>query len=182
MKFDCPHCSQNLEIADEWAGHDVECPSCQQALTVPALAVAIPVHEAAPQPPAKTQSPTLRRPGSGASSSSRPPRREGGGFGKFLLTLIILAVLASATRWCISRSRRSRFGNGYLLVSKPTRSQRQRRHPPKLRRRNRSRHPSPHRFPLLNQLSRETQCRSNPLRRQLSIRCMADRAPAELAR
>lgn len=95
MKFDCPHCTQNLEIADEWSGHAVDCPSCQQALTVPALAavvpMAIPVREAAPKAPAKTQPPKLRRPGPGSSTSSKPPRRGGGGFGKFLLTLLVLA-------------------------------------------------------------------------------------------
>lgn len=36
MNFHCPHCTQNLEIFAEWSGHAVECPSCQQALTIPA--------------------------------------------------------------------------------------------------------------------------------------------------
>ena len=92
MKFNCPHCKKNLEIADELSGHAMDCPSCQQALTVPALAVAmaIPVREEAPKPPANSHPPKLRRPAPGNYTPPKPPRR-GGGFGKFLLTLIVLA-------------------------------------------------------------------------------------------
>jgi hypothetical protein len=92
MKFDCPHCAQNLEIADEWAGHAVDCPGCQQALTVPALAVAIPLEMKGPQLAAGSPPSRLRRPAPGSSSApTRPPHRGGGGFGKFLLALVILA-------------------------------------------------------------------------------------------
>jgi Zn finger protein HypA/HybF involved in hydrogenase expression len=43
MKFECPHCAQNLEVSEEWAGHTVDCPSCQEALIVPAVPAAISV-------------------------------------------------------------------------------------------------------------------------------------------
>jgi hypothetical protein len=93
MKFSCPHCTQNLEIADEWSGHAVDCPSCEQALTVPALAVAIPVREETPKPAAKSHPPKLRRPAPERSAPSKPPRRSGGGgFGKFLLMLLLLGA------------------------------------------------------------------------------------------
>jgi hypothetical protein len=106
MKFACPHCAQNLEIADEWAGHAVDCPSCQQALTVPAVAVATPVREEVAEPPVNSHPPKPRRPTAsrpmparptpgrtapGRTAPSKPPRREGGGFGKFLLMLLVLA-------------------------------------------------------------------------------------------
>jgi len=92
MKFDCPHCAQNLEIADEWSGHAVDCPTCQQTLTVPVMAVAIPVREEKPKAPAKPQPPKLSRPAPGQfTPPSKPPRRGGGGFGTFLLLLLILA-------------------------------------------------------------------------------------------
>jgi hypothetical protein len=93
MKFDCPQCGQNLEIADEWAGHAVACPSCQQTLTVPIPVVAIPVHEDKPRTPVKPQPPKLRRPAPAPARQTpvNPPRRGGGGFGTFLLLLLILA-------------------------------------------------------------------------------------------
>lgn len=91
MKFNCPHCTQNLEIADEWSGHAVDCPSCQQALTVPTVVMTIPVREIAPRPPTKPQPPKLRRPAAGDFTPPSPPRRGEGGFGKFLLMLIVLA-------------------------------------------------------------------------------------------
>ncbi len=35
MKFSCRECSQHIEIADEWAGYEVNCPNCGVRLTVP---------------------------------------------------------------------------------------------------------------------------------------------------
>ena len=55
------------------------------------LAMAIPVREEAPKPPTKPQPPKLRRPVPGNYTPPKPPRRGGGGFGKFLLMLIVLA-------------------------------------------------------------------------------------------
>jgi hypothetical protein len=37
LKFDCPHCTQNIEISDEWSVRAVDCPSCRQSLAVPAM-------------------------------------------------------------------------------------------------------------------------------------------------
>ncbi|MEO7934388.1 MAG: alginate lyase family protein [Chthoniobacterales bacterium] len=91
MKFDCPHCTQNLEIADEWSGQSVDCPTCQTSLTVPALAAAIPVAQAAPKPLATSQPAKLRRPATGGGAPTKPPRGGGGGFGNVLLTLLVLA-------------------------------------------------------------------------------------------
>lgn len=35
MKFFCPHCSQRLEIPDEYAGTDAACPACGKPIRVP---------------------------------------------------------------------------------------------------------------------------------------------------
>jgi len=86
MKISCPHCTQNLEIADEWAGHALDCPNCRQAFIVPSPP-AVPMLQAAPNLSTKSLKPLA----AGRSALSRPPRRGGGGFGKFLLTLILLA-------------------------------------------------------------------------------------------
>ncbi len=36
ITFPCPHCQQQLEAPPEYAGAEIECPSCNQALVVPA--------------------------------------------------------------------------------------------------------------------------------------------------
>ena len=35
FKFACPHCGQHLEAEPDWAGMEVECPTCGKAITVP---------------------------------------------------------------------------------------------------------------------------------------------------
>lgn len=35
MKFACPHCSQNIEADAEYAGQQVDCPTCKHTLRVP---------------------------------------------------------------------------------------------------------------------------------------------------
>ncbi|PTX94894.1 hypothetical protein DB345_11315 [Spartobacteria bacterium LR76] len=63
MNFACPHCTQSLEIADEWAGHAVHCPNCQQALAVPSAPApaqgltTIPEPVVAPEPAAQPVDP-----------------------------------------------------------------------------------------------------------------------------
>src|ERR1051325_3672239 len=91
MKFECPHCAQNLEISDEWSGNSVDCPTCQNLLTVPALAVATPVREEAPRRPAVSPPPRIRRPAPGSYTPPKPPPSGGGGFRNFRLVLVLLA-------------------------------------------------------------------------------------------
>jgi DNA-directed RNA polymerase subunit RPC12/RpoP len=37
ITFKCPHCDQELAVDASGAGSDIECPSCSQTITVPAL-------------------------------------------------------------------------------------------------------------------------------------------------
>src|SRR5579871_257052 len=43
IHFDCPHCTQPVQIDDSASGMQVECPNCQGAMLVPALIVQSPV-------------------------------------------------------------------------------------------------------------------------------------------
>ena len=36
INFDCPHCGQNLDAPPDMAGESLECPACEEAITVPA--------------------------------------------------------------------------------------------------------------------------------------------------
>ena len=37
IRFDCPHCGQNLEVGEEGAGIEIPCPACQNSIQVPAI-------------------------------------------------------------------------------------------------------------------------------------------------
>jgi 1,4-alpha-glucan branching enzyme len=49
MRIACPHCHQELDVEDAWAGHEVACPLCQGGFIVPAPEPA-PVAAADPTP------------------------------------------------------------------------------------------------------------------------------------
>lgn len=51
IKFACPHCSQHITCDELWGGHQLDCPSCKNALTVPGTAPppASPAPSLAPQ-------------------------------------------------------------------------------------------------------------------------------------
>lgn len=50
IAFSCPHCAQHLEAPPEMAGDQVECPSCSQAISIPAQPAPTP----SPQPQTET--------------------------------------------------------------------------------------------------------------------------------
>jgi hypothetical protein len=41
IKFSCPHCQQHITCDALWGGHQLQCPTCQNTLTVPAAAPAV---------------------------------------------------------------------------------------------------------------------------------------------
>jgi len=40
-KYACPHCGQNMEYPEEYAGRKMPCPACRQSITFPGLAPAM---------------------------------------------------------------------------------------------------------------------------------------------
>src|SRR6516165_7099745 len=64
IKICCPHCNQHITCDELWGGHELQCPSCQGALTVPARPA-----PAAPPPPQPAVPPGHR----GSSVVFKPP-------------------------------------------------------------------------------------------------------------
>jgi hypothetical protein len=59
FKFSCPRCGQHLSGEAEWAGQQIQCPSCQNTIVVPAPAPAgLTVAPPPPGPPPVMQQPT----------------------------------------------------------------------------------------------------------------------------
>src|SRR5437016_814480 len=103
MKFRCPHCGQELEASEEWAGQTFDCPTCGESIVAPTLPVELPV-QSPPAPvvrrsavPASTNRPPSSRRKIPSSFSTRPagsPKGSGGGsFIKILFWLVILLIV-----------------------------------------------------------------------------------------
>ena len=60
MKFECPNCSQRLEVRAAYAGRDVECPTCEKQITIPQPKTAPPPPQAPPPPPVAPPAPPSR--------------------------------------------------------------------------------------------------------------------------
>ena len=80
MQFQCVHCRSDLEGDEQWIGHEVNCPSCDQPVVIPAIPANAP-------PAAKIAS--KPKPVATTSYKAAP---KGGGFGKFLLVVLLLAA------------------------------------------------------------------------------------------
>jgi len=68
FEFSCPNCNQVLEAPDDMAGEVVECPGCQQQMTVPQP----PEPEPAPEPP----KPVAKKQPAAVIAASRCPNCE----------------------------------------------------------------------------------------------------------
>ena len=56
ISFACPNCKQVLEAPDDMAGQVVECPACQQQMTIPGAEAAAP--QEAEEAPASDKCPS----------------------------------------------------------------------------------------------------------------------------
>jgi pullulanase len=101
MNLDCPHCGQNLEMDESWAGNSLECPSCHQAFIVPAAESGMPEPATAESTSEMAEQPTVRPPpmyvplqplAPAASSTTRTRRSKGMGCGVFFWLLILLGA------------------------------------------------------------------------------------------
>ena len=94
MNVDCPHCNQNLEMDDAWAGNVLECPTCHKSFTVPTVGEAASFPGPSVEPAAKR--PPIHVPLQPIVPNDSTPlvekRNKGPGCLTFLLLLIVLGA------------------------------------------------------------------------------------------
>jgi hypothetical protein len=108
LKFSCVHCGQHISCDEQWSGHPIQCPACQNSLVVPQLQAppAEPVPAAnplVPQPPASgrpklaagaTQVARPTAPGPAAGRRTVPRRANTGNpILKLAVVLLLLGVI-----------------------------------------------------------------------------------------
>ncbi|HEY4285174.1 MAG TPA: type I pullulanase [Chthoniobacterales bacterium] len=92
MIFECPYCSQSLEIDNSWANETIDCPKCHQPVIVPDPA-------AEPSQPDASSTPTASKPPMyvplqplAPGSAKLIKKRKGLGCGGFLSLLFVVVV------------------------------------------------------------------------------------------
>jgi hypothetical protein len=111
IKFSCAHCGQHISCDEQWSGHQIQCPACQNGLIVPHLQPAPSAPGPAPQslvpqPPAPER-PKLSAGSTQVARSTAPgpmPRRQpvprppktGNPILKFAIIAVVLAAVGGA--------------------------------------------------------------------------------------
>ncbi|MGH7970608.1 MAG: hypothetical protein ACREIC_17925, partial [Limisphaerales bacterium] len=74
IKFACPHCQQHITCDALWGGHQLQCPSCQKELTVPAAPAApAPAPASLVPPPPRAAAPRVSLSQVGGQSVAQKP-------------------------------------------------------------------------------------------------------------
>jgi hypothetical protein len=111
IKFACPQCGQHISGNEQWAGHQIQCPTCATTLTVPQAPpapkpVGLTPKSLVPQPPASA-SPKLSAGATQVARSTAPgsipirqlisrPPRSSSPLLKLAVFAVVLAVLGGA--------------------------------------------------------------------------------------
>src|ERR1051325_9004828 len=113
MKFNCPKCSQLISCDELWCGQQIQCPTCQTTIAVPAqgstqaaeagpkslvpqvpkekkLSIGQARHAPSSAPPQASANSTLAR---SAAQFVQPPKK-GGGVVKAIIFVVVFAVCA----------------------------------------------------------------------------------------
>jgi hypothetical protein len=116
MTFNCPQCSNGIQVDDQWAGQQIACPTCQTLVVVPRPAPAAASSPLVPKPPSgggkrlsigASKEQTAAAPKPGPPSVQRQPVKSSKGSSPLLKYAKIAGVLAVAGVGVY-------FGFGYL--------------------------------------------------------------------
>jgi DNA-directed RNA polymerase subunit RPC12/RpoP len=92
FKFSCPQCGQNIQCDDSYAGAQINCPSCNQAIIVPQAQSAYTAPPATPPP-----GPGSRIPAAGQrfAAAQMPVPQKSSALRNTLVTVVVVIVLAA---------------------------------------------------------------------------------------
>jgi hypothetical protein len=110
MKFNCPKCSQLISCDELWCGQQIQCPTCQTPIAVPAqggaaagpkslvpevpketrLSIGQARHAPSSAPPQASANSTLAR----SAQQFVQPKKKGGGVVKAIIFVVVFAVCA----------------------------------------------------------------------------------------
>gem|GEM_PF-3056837 len=93
MKTSCPHCKQQVEVDDQWAGQSVACPTCNGQIVLPRL-TSPPPSVAAPPPPFVAAPPphTSPTPSRGSNAFKYAALACGGVIALMLCVIVIVLI------------------------------------------------------------------------------------------
>lgn len=115
IRFQCPSCTQPIEVDEEWGGKLVACPYCRHSVTSPQLST---LPEIDVVPPAQP----IGAPGGGWGSAPAimgpPPARSTRGLGIAAVIVALLAVAAGVSMGVVL----ARHGSEFQQLSNPTRN------------------------------------------------------------
>jgi len=138
FKFSCPQCGQRIQCDPGYAGAQIECPACKQAIVVPQMSAAPAVSRppAAPPPPPPASAPsalstrqTTAAPAAGqrfgtSPAGAPPPKPKSKALRNTLIVtsiVVALAVLAGGGWFVMTKSKLfAAKGNPAAMVPKPT--------------------------------------------------------------
>ena len=105
MRFSCPKCNQLISCDELWAGHEIQCPTCQTEISVPQTETAAPSNPLVPKPPSgptprlTAGSTQVARPQNALNAPIRqlvaPPPKKKSPLLKIAVTTLVLAALGA---------------------------------------------------------------------------------------
>src|SRR4029077_11752013 len=123
MKFNCPKCSQLISCDELWCGQQIQCPTCQTPIAVPAqgaapaapagktlvpevpretkLSIGQARHAPSSAPPQASANSTLAR----SAAQFVQPKKKGGGVVKAIVIVLVLAGVAAGAYFGIQKVR-----------------------------------------------------------------------------
>ena len=114
IKFDCPNCDEEMEIADRMAGRKIECVNCAKRVRVPDDELEDDDEEFDDRPPRRSRS---NRPRRKHETKSKAECKEIAGLQKAIMACIVIYLLTIPIVFFVPESFRIFTAIGYGLIA-----------------------------------------------------------------